>query len=171
MKLVPMRFKGVSWHHNPREINFACEKQLNELKSPYGRSVLQNTGRKCMVISGEGELYGEDCMQQFDRLLQLFKSGGSGVLAIPRLSPVYAVFESVKINGVPKPDVLCYSFVFREIPQKDEGEKPMTYLADSGETLWDVSYRFDVVIDELVRLNPQVKRPDLSLEGKVVRLC
>lgn len=46
MKLVPMRFKGVQWHHNPREISFECDKIINELQSPYGSSYIQNTGRK-----------------------------------------------------------------------------------------------------------------------------
>ena len=30
MKQVPMKFKGYSWHHNPREIVFENTKQLNE---------------------------------------------------------------------------------------------------------------------------------------------
>ena len=41
MKLVPMRFKGVQWHHNPREIAFVCEKHINELHAPFDRSFVQ----------------------------------------------------------------------------------------------------------------------------------
>ena len=37
MKLVAMRFKGVEWHHNPSEITFECDKEISELKSPYGK--------------------------------------------------------------------------------------------------------------------------------------
>ena len=171
MNLVPMRFKGVEWHHNPREISFSCEQNVSELHSPFGISYIQNTGRKSTVIRGEGELYGEDCAEQFSRLLSLLKSGGSGVLAIPAICTVYAVMESLKITGTPKPDVLTYSFVFREVMEKTRVDVPLRCVAASGDTLWDISYRFRVSIDALVRLNPGVRRPDEDLNGMEVALC
>ena len=171
MKLVPMRFKGVQWHHNPKEIVFECDKSVKELSSPNGTSYIQNMGRKNMIISGTGELYGNDCLEQFDRLLSLFRQGGQGVLAIPKITPVYAVFESLKIKGEPKPDVLEYSFVFREVMDKKQQDKTENYTAKEGECMWDISYKFKVPIDTLVRLNPSVKRPDIVLDGRVIRLC
>ena len=56
MKLVPMRFKGVQWHHNPKELVFECDKTVKELNSPNGTSYIQNMGIKNMIISGTGEL-------------------------------------------------------------------------------------------------------------------
>ena len=171
MKLVPMRFKDVEWRHNPREITFECAKQVNELHAPYGRSYIQNTGRRNMLIKGEGELFGSDCADQFARIFSLFKSGGEGVLAIPALGIFYAVFEQLKLKGYPKPDVLTYSFVFREIMEYGAEDRQTSYTAAEGETLWDVSYKFDIVIDRLVALNPQVKRPDENIAGMEVSLC
>ena len=171
MKLVPMRFKGFDWHHNPREITFECKRKVNEHKSPFGKAYIQDTGRNNMVIKGVGELYGTDCLEQFDALLQLFKKGGQGVLAIPKLTPIYAVFESLKILGEPKPDVLTYSFVFREVMESKTDTKSMSYIAESGETLWDISHKFNIPIDELVSLNIHIKRPDISVEGSVIKLC
>lgn len=170
MKLVPMRFKGFSWHHNPREITFECGRKVNEHKSPFGKAYIQDTGRKNMIVKGVGELYGTDCMEQFDRLLQLFKSGGQGVLAIPKLTPIYAIFESIKILGEPKPDVLTYSFVFREVMERKTDVKSFSYIA-KNETLWDISHKFDISIDELVALNIHIKRPDIVLDGSVIKLC
>ena len=170
MKLVPMRFKGFSWHHNPREITFECGRKVNEHKSPFGKAYIQDTGRNNMIVKGVGELYGTDCMEQFNSLLQLFKSGGQGVLAIPKLTPIYAIFESIKILGEPKPDVLTYSFVFREVMERKTDAKPLSYVAEN-ETLWDISHKFDVSIDELVSLNTAVKRPDIVLDGSVIKLC
>lgn len=171
MKLAPMRFKGVEWHHNPREIAFVCEKRVNELHAPYGAAYVQNTGRRNMIIRGEGELYGTDCAQQFERLYALFQSGGCGVLAIPELGALYAVFEEIKLLGTPKEDVLSYGFVFREVMELSPPDRARSYVPAVGETLWDVSYRFDVVIDRLVALNPWVKRPDADLNGREVALC
>ncbi|MCD8026481.1 MAG: DNA circularization N-terminal domain-containing protein, partial [Clostridiales bacterium] len=95
MNLAPMRFNGVQWHHNPREITFECDSEVSELKALYGTSYIQNLGRRNMKISGEGELYGEDCTELVARIFELFKRGGAGVLAIPGLSPVSAVVEAV----------------------------------------------------------------------------
>ena len=124
-----------------------------------------------MVIKGTGELYGEDCMEQFERLFELFRRGGAGVLAIENTEPVFAVFESVKILGAPKENVLTYGFVFREVMEEKESGKNTFHTARGGENLWDISYKYNIVIDELVRLNPQIKRPDIVDEGEVIRLC
>ena len=171
MTLVPMRFRGVEWHHNPREISFECDKDVKELKVPYGTAYIQNMERKNMKIKGVGELYGTDCLEQFNNLFELFKEGGSGVLAIPHITPVYAVFESIKIIGEPKPDVLTYSFVFRELMECKSSEMISEHIVKSGENLWDVSYAYNIPIDLLVRLNPWVKRPDELAEGSTVILC
>jgi hypothetical protein len=166
-----MRFKGVQWHHNPREIAFECEKHINELHAPFGRSYVQDTGRRNRLIKGEGELYGADCREQFARLYELFRSGGSGVLAIPKLGTVYAVFERLTLKGMPKSDVLTYGFLFREVMEREKQDKRTVCTAQPGDTLWEISYRYGVGIDALVALNPQIKRPDEPLDGKEVALC
>lgn len=171
MKLIPMRFAGYEWRHNPREIKFECEKKINELLAPNQGAEIQDAGRKNMVVKGEGELYGNDCLEQFNALLALFKKDGKGVLAIERITPFFAVFESVKLIGAPRENVLSYSFVFREVMGEKQSDPPAQYTAAQGEDLWDISYKFGIVIDELVRLNPQVRRPDMLTEGEVIRLC
>ena len=98
MKLVPMRFKGVEWHHNPREITFTFDKTVTETPSPFGKAAVQNLGRKNRLIQGEGELYGADCTRQFRRLLELFKSGGSGALAIPKLGTYKAAQQGMEYD-------------------------------------------------------------------------
>ena len=165
-----MKFKGYKWHHNPRELVFEDEKKVSELTAPFDKSVVQNAGRRNMRISGEGELYGEDCLDQFLRLLELFREGGSGVLSIAGIPSVYAVFESLKLVGRPRPDILTYRFVFREL-MEERDDKLREVTAAPNENLWDISYRFGIDIDTLVRLNPQVRRPDEMTAGEVVRLC
>ena len=171
MKLVPMRFNGVEWHHNPKEIVFECDKTVKELCSAGSTAYIQDFGRKNMIVSGTGELYGEDCLEQFDRLLTLFKKGGRGVLVIPKITPIFAVFESLKIKGEPKPDMLEYSFVFREVMEEKRTEKVNACIGQEGERLWDISYKYGIPIDTLVKLNPSVKRHDISLFGRVIKLC
>lgn len=171
MGLVPMRFKSYEWRHNPRQISFECKKNINELKAPYTGAYIQNTGRQNMIIRGEGELVGSDCLEQFGRLFELFRQGGCGVLAIPKTEPIFAVFEEIKILGEPKPNLLGYSFVFREVMAEKQVTRPDTYKTTSGENLWDVSYKFGIPIDKLAKLNPEIKRPDEVDIGYEVRLC
>lgn len=171
MKLVPMRYKGFEWQHNPREIKFECEKAVKEFLSPEQTSYVQNLGRKNRLISGTGELYGADCLEKFHKLWLLFESGGSGILSIPNTEPVYATFESLTLLGKPQPDLLTYSFVFRENMERKKQNTSSRHTASYGETLWDISYKYEASIDELVRLNPSVKRPDELLEGQVILLA
>lgn len=171
MSSVPMKFKGFEWHHNPKEISFECDKTVNELSSPFLKSYIQSTGRKNMRILGSGELYGTDCMRQFARLFELFAKGGAGVLSIPDLPAFFAVFESLKITAQPKPDILCYSFAFREVMEKKSDDKPSFCTMGEGETLWDISYLKGVSIDALMRLNPAFKRPDECAQAARVILC
>lgn len=171
MKLVPMRFKGVEWLHNPENISFECDKQVNELKSPNGCAYIQNMGRKNMKIIGSGKLFGNDCLEQFNRLFELFRQGGSGVLAIDGIDPIFAVFESLKIEGEHKPDVLCYSFVFREAMEQKGAETVSVHTVKKDETLWDISYKYDIPTDRLLKLNADIKRPDELESGMKVILC
>ena len=170
MKLIPMRFKGVTWRHNPRELTFESEKQINELHAPFAGCTVQDTGRRGMCVKGEGELFGADCVEQFKELLGLFREGGAGVLTIPNFPSFYAEFESIRLIGKPRNDVLTYGFAFREL-MEERGDRRRGVIAAANENLWDISYKYGVDIDTLVRLNPQVKRPDILAEGEVVRLC
>ena len=169
MKLVAMRFDGVVWHHNPRRLRFEHEENVRELAGVTPPDVVQHSGRKNVVIEGEGELYGEDCTEQFDRLLALFRRRREGVLSLPGFKPVTAVFERLTLLAQPGPDVLNYSFRFREV-RSEAADKPQSVVT-GGEHLWDISYRYGVPIDTLVRLNPQIKRPDEVEEGTVILLC
>lgn len=85
------------------------------------------------------------------------------MLSVPNLPSIYAVFEKLEIKGEPKPNVLEYSFVFREVMEKKQKTVITYFDCENGQTLWDIAYKTGVKIDELVRLNPDVKFPDENL--------
>ncbi|MBQ1436809.1 MAG: LysM peptidoglycan-binding domain-containing protein, partial [Ruminococcus sp.] len=150
---------------------FEYDKNVSELRAPCGDPGVWELGRKSTIIKGTGELYGEDCLEQFEALLELFRQEGEGVLTLPGgMKPFYAVFERLKIEGKPKDDILTYSFAFRESPKRKSGGKTVC-ITSGGENLWDISYRFGIVIDRLVELNPHIRRPDIVEDGSVIRLC
>ena len=107
-----------------------------------------------------------------DRSVAEMKSPfGKEVLSVPSLPSVYAVFEKLEIKGEPKPNVLEYSFVFREVMEKKQKTVITYFDCENGQTLWDIAYKTGVKIDELVRLNPDVKFPDENLGTRRVKLC
>jgi hypothetical protein len=171
MSLSTMRFKGVQWHHNPREITFDADAFVSEYGSPDGEAYIQSTGRKNMKIRGRGTLYGANCLEQFVKLYRLFREGGSGVLSVEGIGSLHAVFESLSVTGKPKPDMLEYAFVFREVMAEKRRGRPAEVTAANGENLWDISYRFGIAVETLLELNPDVKRPDILQEGQVIALC
>jgi len=172
MKLVPMRFMGYTWHHNPKKLTIKSNKKVIELKLPYHDDVLQNFGESQLRINGSGELYGEDCMEQYERLFKLYRSGKEGILCLPRLSPLYACFESLEIVADDTPDVLTYSFSFISTkPLLTNCRINKEADVAQGDTLWDISYRYGVPMDILCVLNPQIMFVNDLCGIEKVRLC
>lgn len=172
MILAPMRFKGYTWHHNPKNIEVSNVKSSKEIKEPYAGSVLQSFGRKSRVIKGTGELYGSDCLQQYEILWQLYVEGGSGLLSVPEFMPFYAEFSSLSFEAQPQPDVLLYSFTFTECMQNEmpKYEESVYTVKSDGENLWDIANSFGKTVESLVVLNTQLKYPDNLKKGEVVKL-
>lgn len=172
MILATMRFKGYTWHHNPKYLEINDEKTTNEMKIPYSAAVLQSLGRKSRTVKGVAELYGSDCLKQYDELYKIYLMGGGGMLSLPELSPFYAELVSLKMKAQTTPDVIEYSFVFKERMQDGiKQTKEMFYtVKENGENLWDIAYDFDTTVDELVRLNTQLKYPDELKKGERIRL-
>lgn len=172
MKLQPMRFDGYTWHHNPKNLSITSKKHIVTLHPPFSEPDAKEFGDGLKIISGEGELFGEDCLLQFGELKTLFEKGGRGVLSIPKTLTVYAYFEKLEFIGEPRENVLSYAFSFKEARNESlSGEDRMYHQAEEGETLWDIAYRFDEPIETLVTLNPQIRLLDELEKGETVRIC
>ena len=173
MKNVPMRFCGYTLHHNPATIKTEFVGNIRELSSPCCAPVSEHLGNRLRRISGEGELYGANCIAQFKELQNLFESGAEGLLSLPHLPAMYAYLKELRMIAEPREDVLGYRFVFlesRPAPLDEMITKTHTTMIE-GESLWNIAYRYRVSIDELVRLNPQIKYIDYLDAEERVRLC
>lgn len=172
MKLSPMRFMGYTWHHNPKSLQIKCGKTVVTLSIPYGTDVLQNFGEKLLTVSGTGELYGEDCLEQYETLRKLYEKGGEGVLCLPSLAPMYACFDELSILLNNTPNVLTYSFSFTQIKKSNTlNNQSEKVSVSSGQTLWDISYENGVDIATLVALNPDIMFINDLSECEAVRIC
>lgn len=171
MKNAPMRFCGLSLHHNPHTLRIESRAGLRELISPCCTPDSENLGLRLRVVSGEGELYGADCLAQFRRLEALQEAQKRGKLVLPHRQPMLAYLREIVLIAEPTENVVRYRFVFLEAQRESSGRDTDCYIALAGDSLWDIGFRFGVGIDELVALNPQIPYIDDLTEGMKVRLC
>lgn len=172
MILSKMRFKGYAWLHNPKTLKLENGAKLREDYLFQKCCMITEESSKPTVVKGTGQLYGEDCLKQYAELLKLQAKGGSGILSLPETRPFYAFFKSISLDCDPTPDLITYSFEFVEdMSKRPLGDTQYYHKVLEGETLWDISFNYDVPIERLVELNPQLKRTDELLSGEQVRVC
>ncbi len=100
---LQMAYKGFRWNVNPSEITITCSRNLKEQPLPLKGSLLQEMGRKKRQISGKGCFLGRDSLLQFRELQRLFEEGGAGLLVMPGLPPLRAVFSSLQLQALGAP--------------------------------------------------------------------
>ena len=173
MKNAPMRFAGMSLHHNPYQLNISCSENLSELISPCREPDSLSLGAKLFRISGEGELYGTDCLLQYQKLDEFRRTHRRGKLVLPRMEPMYAYLRELSVKAQPQSDVLVYKFVFSQAQSDRMNPRHQRfYLTDeAGESLWEISRAFSADIGKLIELNPSVRDIDALSAGTRVRLC
>ena len=187
MRLTPMRFKDFTWPHNPEVYSVQYQRRLAVHQTPFGHCVLQDLGSAYRVLRGEGVFAGADAYLCFQRLADVFRQEGPGLLVHPVWQTERAYFASLEVSEEPAPDFVRYRFEFwedwggydaglREIPvQKEtvpetESGRDAVCVVRKGDTLWGIAKRYGVELAELVRANPQIKNPNLIYPGNEVRI-
>ncbi len=153
---IKMKFRDFVFPINPNIIRISREKRTHQTNTAYGGVTLRDIGANPLVISGEGEFFGEHCTESFAELQQTM--GSTGILTIPSQEPVNACLQSLELVFSDIENVIQYRFRFIEI-LSEPTEIPVVYT-DGNSCLWDYAIRYHLCIDTLVRLNPHVPRPD-----------
>ena len=172
MRNAPMRFGGMSLSHNPSKLTVTDAAGVMRLSSPGSSPDSRYIARRPRIIKGEGELYGGDCLSQYEALHEMYMLGQRGVLALPGMAPMYAYLSELGMTAEPTDDVLGYTFTFTETGGEATAVSPETSVtAGSGDSLWDVAYRYGIDIETLVALNPHIPHIGRLTAGAEVRLC
>lgn len=171
MELALMRYKGFTLWCNPLSIEI--ESKINNVSYtlPYSGEVQEYAGRKCRVISGKGELRGKDCLSQYAKLYALHAEGGKGILSLPTIEPVAALFTRLTALADVTPDRISYSFQFVELSSNENLKTGKIHKVKEGETLFDIAYKYGVSVDSLIKLNPRVRRPDELETFEEIKVC
>lgn len=173
MNLNVMKFKNYVWPHNPSTINVSVKRDLKEVMIPFKGSAIQDYGREKRIVSGSGQFFGDDCIEQFDSLFFVFKQGGRGYLSLPGMDSFLAVFKELKLVGNSMPNVLTYSFEFWEELPSDIADLSLHedfYTVLEGDTLWSIAAKLEIPVETLLALNTNIKSPNQLVPGKKVRL-
>ena len=162
MKNAAMRFRGYEMSHNPEKLSIKTEAKMMDISSSCTSPDCKRLYTGLRTISGEGELFGSDCLEQFRELNELFMSGEKGSLTLPGMAPMTAYMRSLELIAEPVDDTVGYKFGFIEACGEHESNTPSGHysVGIEGESLWDIAYRFDKTIDELVELNPHIRYND-----------
>ena len=188
--MTPMRYKDYTWPHNPEVYTLEYRRRMAIHQVPFGGSVLQELGESCRVLRGEGVFAGEGAYGQFEKLAEVFREGGAGLLVHPVWQAERAGFVSLTVTEEPLPDYVRYSFTFWEdqsgyqrgltevdAGQVSGGETPKrtggstaVYTVKKGDTLWGIAKRYGVTLTALIAANPQIKNPNLIYPGNRVNI-
>ncbi|MBQ5398813.1 MAG: hypothetical protein IIU14_05165 [Ruminococcus sp.] len=172
MRLSKIRFKGEAFEHNPETLRVTDKANVKEDNLLFDEPQIRRTGRKCRVISGKGQFAGENCIFKYTQLLRLYYKGGSGILSLPDIKPFFAYFTRLELSCDPTPELVEYYFEFVEdFSSGIKTVEPYFHTGTGGENLWDVSYAYGVDINTLVKLNPEIRFINESLNGIKVRIC
>ena len=171
MVLATLRFRGYSLKYNPIKLEIKNCFEKCSYKLPERGTKVVNVRRVPVVCTGVGEFCGEDCIEQYRELENLFNEGRKGVLALPGMRPYEAWFTSLEFVGDDTKDVLTYRFEFTQADTDSQMHSGEIHICKEGETLYDIAYEYGVRVENLVKLNPYIRRPDELKAGEQVRLC
>ena len=197
MRLAPMRYKDYTWPHNPEVYTVEHQRRMAVHPVPFGGCVVQDLGGACRVLRGEGVFAGEHAYEQFQKLVEVFREDGAGILVHPVWQAERAWFVDLTVTEEPTPDYVHYTFTFWEdwgnydggLKRSDDGgaapwnggqssggakasaeAETVVYTVRKGDTLWGIAKRYGVALTDLIAANPQIKNPNLIYPGDRVKL-
>ncbi len=184
--LASMRYGDFTWPHNPQIYSIEYQRGMGKHKIPFGNYVLQDLGRYPRVMRGAGEFVGEGAYGQFGMLANMFYLPGPNWLVHPLWQASSAYFVDLKLEQVPRPNYVKYSFTFWEAIEGYEGKisvaegtgdtgeesvaVPLVHTVVSGENLWVIARKYGLSLGDLIGMNPQIRNPNLIYPGNQINI-
>lgn len=165
MKLIKMRYKGISFDANPSSIEISMEKNISKRNIPFYSSKVQEVNFLPQKITGKGRLTGEDAREKAHQLEVAFKSNGSDYLFVPNAAPIKSFFKALSMSYDSKDNSIIFSFEFVEDSKYKKDEFVLEYVYPlEDETIYDISRRTGVSVEKILELNdiPNILAPKME---------
>lgn len=166
---MKLKYKSLEFPVNPASIEVVSTTNCTS-KSVFGKnSVVENVSVNPIIVTGEGAFYGERFEDFCAELQNALKNKGSGWLLIPSAPPIKAFFTELKFKKSSKRNFVLYSFKFTEECSDRKAEKEFSYIfADKNENAFEIAGRYNVDVNEIMRLNDFKSPFDISEGDRVV---
>lgn len=177
--LSAMRYKNYVWPYNPRTFSVALQRQTVIQKIPGGLFAVQDLGRTCRVMTGEGEFCGLSAYDNFKKLATVFASEGPGPLVHPIWLSAEVYFTRLELTQEPRENYVAYAFEFTEADDGLRGmltgqelilESETTHVVQEGETVWSICQELGIGTEQFLKNNPTLPEPNALRAGQVVKL-
>ena len=94
-----MQYKDFRFSYNPARLQVIHQRRTVEHDCPGYGAVTQVLGEAPRIIRGSGAFWGEQAMNEFEALHQVYCQQDAGMLLIPMYQPILAYFTQLQITG------------------------------------------------------------------------
>lgn len=168
-----MSFKTFIWPNDPKNLNINMIKNSKIYYLPSLGPVRKQIGYDYRIIKGFGEFFGPKCVKHFNQLSKIFSESSPGQLLMPPMEPMKVFFSELSMNKSSKPNIISYNFKF--IEDLSNFDQPYIfndkkfYQLKPNENLWNIANKFNIKIDDILKLNPSISNPyDVTPDMKVI---
>lgn len=110
-----LHYRNFLFPYNPQRLEILEQRQLAVYHCPAGGEVVQNLGRRCRTVQGEGAFFGPQAQEQLAQLRAVYAMEGAGRLILPLLEgSMLAHFTRLEVIGEGNGEVIRYRFAFLE---------------------------------------------------------
>lgn len=157
-----MKFRNFEFPVDPEILTVSTGNRISANYGAYGQTIINDCGYKTTVINGEGEFFGENCLESFENLSAEMSEGG--ILHLPDDNAVFAYPEKLEKVFSDTENVIRYRFRFIINAGEKISPAPKIIYSKGTNCLWDISNNYGINIDILVQLNPHIERPDRTID-------
>ncbi|MDE5605267.1 MAG: hypothetical protein K2I73_06780 [Eubacterium sp.] len=152
--MMKMKFKDFEFPSNPLFVKTEMAQRLNESSVINGECNVFSIADRATVIKADGCFWGEDGADASLKLKILMKSRKPGWLFLPDGSCYNAYLSSLDLKEDAKKNAVSYSLSFIEKCPAKSGSYAFAFTyAEENENLFDIAFRCDKKIEDIMRLN------------------
>ncbi len=109
-----LAFRDFIWPDNPTEFTMHYLREPQYENDSAGNPVYLGLGPAKRALSGKGVFLGPLAYENFLALEEQFMDPNGGNLTLPQGGTMQAFFTELKLVQDPRPELVSYSFTFRE---------------------------------------------------------